>query len=380
MEWKILTNAKIVCTNEVIHGTLVMGDDGLIKEISHGNTSLTGALDCEGDYLLPGMVELHTDNLEKYFTPRPGVTWPSRSAVITHDAQVAAAGITSVFDAVSLGDIIPDSDRLKNLQSMIHALHEAREAKAYRADHFLHLRCEVSCESTLELFNTLVDEPMVKLVSIMDHSPGQRQFVKEAKYRQYYQGKYGLSEEQLQRFILRQKQASQRFSEPYRTAISSQCQQRHIPLASHDDATIEHVIESVEHNMAVAEFPTTVAAAKASHEKGLKVLMGAPNIVRGGSHSGNVAAAELAKEGVLDILSSDYYPSSLLDAAFRLADLDNDYDLPTAIRTVSDTPARSVGLIDRGQLSAGLLADVIRAKKDDHILIQHVWKQGKRVF
>ncbi len=381
MRQLVLGNARIVCLDEIVHGTLVVGADGLIESLSSSPTAVPDAVDCEGDYLVPGLVELHTDNLERYFTPRPGVDWPGRSAVVTHDAQIVAAGITSVFDALALGDVVHGSDRLRNLRLMIDALHDAEVEQIHRADHFLHLRCEVSFAGAFTLFESLVDHPLVRLVSVMDHSPGQRQFAREDKYREYYQGKYGFSDAQLDAFIARQIDASARYAEPYRTAIVAACRQRGIPVASHDDATLEHVAESSRHGMLVAEFPTTLEAARASHEAGLSVLMGAPNIVRGGSHSGNVAAAELARQGYLDILSSDYYPSSLLDAAFRLAALDNDYDLPAAIRTVSHTPARCAGLGDRGLISPGKRADLVRVRaKGSCPLIRQVWKRGERVF
>lgn len=380
MEQQVLTNAQVVLADEMVTGTVVIGADGTIADITTGRSQAPGAIDCDGDYLVPGMVELHTDNLEKYFTPRPGVTWPARSAVTTHDAQIVAAGITTVFDALSLGDVMQNSRRLDNLQTMVSALHSAENDRIHRADHFLHLRCEVSYEGTLELFESLVDHPLVRLISIMDHSPGQRQFAKEEKYREYYQGKYGMTDAELEQFIVRQKAASAQFSDSYRSTIVEGCRQRRIPVASHDDATVDHVQESASYNMAVAEFPTTVEAARASHDRGLSVLMGAPNIVRGGSHSGNVAAADLAGAGVLDILSSDYYPASLLDAAFKLVELDNDYDMPKAMRTVSTTPSRCVGLGDRGVIEQGKRADLIWVKRDTHPLIRQVWKQGQRVF
>jgi len=380
MDSLVLTNAKIVGSDAIIEGSLAVNTSGILHAVDPGDSRLPAAIDCLGDYLVPGMVELHTDNLEKHFNPRPGVKWPPRSAVVAHDNQIIAAGITSVFDAVAVGDIIESSHRIANLQGMVEAITDAREDNIYRADHFLHLRCEVSCESSWPCFQSLVHHPMVRLVSVMDHAPGQRQFVREEKYREYFQGKYHLTDQELDDFIVKQRAASARFSGPYRAAIAAHCHDHGIPLASHDDATREHVEESVAYQMSVAEFPTTVEAAKESHELGLQVMMGAPNIVRGGSHSGNVAAAELARLGVLDILSSDYYPSSLLDAAFMLASQDNDYSLPDAITTVSLTPANSVGLQDRGSLEVGKLADIVRVRVGAHPHIQQVWKRGQRVF
>src|SRR3546814_4378399 len=143
-----------------------------------------------------------------------------------------------------------------------------------------------------DLFNELVESPLVQLVSVMDHSPGQRQFVKLEKYREYYQGKYHLSDAEMEKFIERQIDNSKRYSDDYRRSIATQGRQRSLSLASHDDATLEHAEESASYGMSIAEFPTTVEAAAVSHRLGLSVLVGAPNVVRGGSHSGNVAATE----------------------------------------------------------------------------------------
>lgn len=377
---QILTNARVVTDSEVFLGTVAVRD-GLIHDVSQGLCTLPQAQNLEGDYLLPGLVELHTDNLEKYMNPRPGVDWPPESAVLAHDAQIVAAGITTVFDALAIGDVNPKGDRMRQLPIMQQAISHAEQRGHTRAEHRLHLRCELSHEKTLEVFSELVDNPLVQMVSVMDHSPGQRQFVKMEKYREYYQGKYHLSDAEMEAFIEKQVANSRRYSSEYRRSIAKECRERSLSLASHDDATLEHVKESAEYGMSIAEFPTTVEAAASSHQLGLKVLMGAPNIVRGGSHSGNVAAADLAARGVLDILSSDYYPASLLQAARRLADESEGYDLPRAIRTVSRTPAQAAGLHDRGEIRAGLRADLVRAHSHAKQFVVHqVWRGGRRVF
>lgn len=377
----LLTNARIVTEDEVFTGTLKI-HQGLISAIERGNTQAPGAQDCQGRYLIPGLVELHTDNLEKHFSPRPGVVWPSHSAVLTHDAQIVSSGITTVFDALSVGDVVDGSNRLAHLRTLIDALSETRQAGMLRADHLLHLRCEVSFGDSLALFQGLVDNPMLQLVSVMDHTPGQRQFVREDKYRQYYKGKYGLSDTEMDSFTRERKESARQHSDRNRRAIVAICQARGIPLASHDDATLAHVAESAGFGMCIAEFPTTLEAAEASHAQGLRVLMGAPNIVRGGSHSGNIAAAELATAGVLDILSSDYYPASMLDAAFRLAHMgDNDYDLARAIATVTSTPARCANLQDRGVIQPGKRADLVLVEPRGQLPVIHtVWREGERVY
>ncbi|MBU1285407.1 MAG: alpha-D-ribose 1-methylphosphonate 5-triphosphate diphosphatase [Gammaproteobacteria bacterium] len=377
---QILTNARIVTAEQEFVGTLVLRD-GLIAQVEEGVSGLPQAQNLGGDYLLPGLVELHTDNLEKYMSPRPGVDWPSASAVLTHDAQIASAGITTVFDALAIGDVNPRGKRMQQLPAMLEAIAGAAAAGHLRADHRLHLRCELCHPDTLAVFRDLVEHPLVQLVSVMDHSPGQRQFAREDKYREYYMGKYHLSETEMDDFVREQQANSIEFSDRHRRAIVADCHARGLSLASHDDATLAHVQESAGFDMSIAEFPTTLEAAKASHELGLKVLMGAPNIVRGGSHSGNIAAAELAQHGVLDILSSDYYPASLLQAALLLAGQDNGYDLPRAIATVSRVPAQAAGLDDRGEIRVGLRADLVHAQvHSGQAVIQQVWRQAKRVF
>jgi len=376
----VLSNAHIVTAEREFHGSLLLRD-GLIAAVDEGACQVPGAIDLGGDYLLPGLIELHTDNLEKHMSPRPGVDWPSMSAVLTHDAQIIAAGITTVFDALAIGDINPRGKRMQQLPAMLDAIAAANDAGHTRAEHRLHLRCELSHPDALAVFRDLVEHPLVQLVSVMDHSPGQRQFAKEEKYREYYMGKYHLSDAEMDTFIQEQKANSLAFSDRHRVAIVEDCHARGLSVASHDDATLEHVRESASFGMSIAEFPTTLEAARASHQLGLKVLMGAPNIVRGGSHSGNVAAAELAQQGVLDILSSDYYPSSLLQAALLLATQDNAYDLPRAIATVSRGPASAAGLDDRGEIRVGLRADLVQARvRDSQAVIQQVWRQAKRVF
>jgi len=383
---QILSNAQIVTADRVFIGTVVLRD-GLIADVQEGRSQLPQAQDLNGDYLLPGLVELHTDNLEKHMTPRPGVDWPSTSAVLAHDAQVIASGITTVFDALSIGDVNPKGKRMQQLPGMVEAIAQASASGLTRAEHRLHLRCEVCHPDTLGVYLELVQQPLVQLVSVMDHSPGQRQFALESKYREYYMGKYQLTLEQMNEFVVQQMANSPEYSERYRTAIVEDCVKRGLSVASHDDATLAHVEQSARFGMSIAEFPTTVEAAQGCHRLGMKVLMGAPNILRGGSHSGNVAAAELAKEGLLHILSSDYYPASMIQAAFALAaqskadEWANPCQLPQAIAMVSLAPAKAAGIDDRGEIRVGLRADLVQARTHGTLpVIQQVWRQAKRVF
>ena len=346
----IITNVNMVLENEVVKGSVELAD-GKIRSVCDTPSQLPEAINGEDGWLMPGLIELHTDNLEKYFSPRPKVNWPARSAMAAHDAQLVAAGVTTVLDAMALGDLRDGGARHENLDKMIKTVIESEQQGVNRAQHLLHLRCEVPHQSTLEILSAYVDLPQVKLVSLMDHAPGQRQFVNIQKYREYYQGKFGINDIEMGHFEAEQRANSERWSLPNRHKISQLCRDNKISMASHDDATYDHVSESQSLGMAIAEFPTTIEAAKASHKLGLKVMMGAPNIVRGGSHSGNIAAHELAALGVLDILSSDYYPASLLDAIFKVAeDETNPFDLAKSVQLSTYNPATALGLNDRGSI------------------------------
>ncbi|WP_312817116.1 alpha-D-ribose 1-methylphosphonate 5-triphosphate diphosphatase [Atlantibacter subterraneus] len=377
----IINNVKLILENEVVDGSIDI-NDGVITHYADSHSRLPGALDGEGGWLLPGLIELHTDNLDKFFTPRPKVDWPAHSAMSSHDALMVASGITTVLDAVALGDVRDGGDRLENLEKMINAVEHSQRRGVNRAEHRLHLRCELPHHTTLPLFEQLMHREPVTLVSLMDHSPGQRQFANREKYREYYQGKYQLNDHDMACYEEEQLALAERWSQPNREAIAAHCRARNIALASHDDATAEHVLESHQLGSVIAEFPTTFDAAQASRQHGMSVLMGAPNIVRGGSHSGNVAAHALAQAGLLDILSSDYYPASLLDAAFRVAlDEGNAFTLPQAIHLVTRNPARALNLDDRGVIGEGKRADLVLAHwHGEHVHIGNVWRQGKQVF
>jgi len=374
----VFSNARIVLGDRVMHGT-VQVRDGRIAALATGGTMLPGAIDLEGDFLLPGLVELHTDNLEKHFSPRPGVQWPSQPAAHSHDAQIASAGITTTLDAIAIGDLHARPERAERLAEAVRAIERGVEDGTLRAEHHLHLRCEICCADVIEMLDGFAAHPLVKLVSLMDHTPGQRQFVNIDKFRTYYMGRYGYSAAEMDDFIERRTADQRRYGEAHRAAIVGICRERGHTIASHDDATRAHVEEAAASGAVISEFPTTIEAAAASHEHGLAVLMGAPNLVLGGSHSGNVSAMRLASEGLLDILSSDYVPSSLLQGVFLLHR--EGMNLPDAVAKASRNPARMVGLDDRGEIAEGKRADLLRVRETPHgPIVRTVWREGQRII
>ncbi|UWU14199.1 alpha-D-ribose 1-methylphosphonate 5-triphosphate diphosphatase [Rhizobium sullae] len=373
----VLSNARIVLEDEIVDGSLLIRD-GKINDISKGNSA--NGEDFEGDYLIPGLVELHTDHLEGHYSPRPGLRWHKTAAIQAHDAQIVTSGITTVFDCLRMGADEDGGFEHGEMREMADAIQKAEREGRLRAEHLIHLRCEVSADNVLEHFADFENDPYVRLVSLMDHAPGQRQFQTMDQYVFYYQKKRGLSDEEFARFIEKRLNESARNSTPHRNAIAEVCKARGITVASHDDATLAHVDEAMENGVRLAEFPTSFDAAKASHTHGMSVLMGAPNVVRGKSHSGNIAARDLAERGVLDVLSSDYVPLSLLYAPFILADELETISLPKAIAMVTATPARTVSLNDRGRIETGLRADLVRVFRDEGVPVtRSVWREGRRV-
>lgn len=375
---RVLARARIVTRDEVFVGSLRV-EGGVITGLDEGPVAPRSAEDCEGDYLVPGVVELHTDVLERHARPRPGVAWPDVAAVVAHDAQLVSAGITTVLDSLAVGYVIDSGIRPRDPRPLIDAIRRAREAGALRAEHLLHLRCEISTEHVLQDFEPFAGDPMVQLVSLMDHTPGQRQFVSLAKYREYNQGRYGLSDAQMDALVAKRREDQARYGERHRAAIVALCQKHGHPLASHDDATCAHVEEAAQEGVVIAEFPTTGEAAAAARDFGMAILGGAPNVVCGGSHSGNIAAAELQMLGLLDIVSSDYVPASALHAAFCLHGR-HAVPLTEAVAKVSATPARRVGLDDRGEIAPGQRADLVRVRLiGDVPVVRGVWRSGVRI-
>ena len=375
----ILANATLVLETEVLRGSMRLAE-GRIADIAEGGTIPPGAVDCGGDLVLPGLIELHTDNLERHIEPRPKVAWPHLPAIVAHDAELASTGITTVFDALRVGSLVSSGKTGSGeyARSMANEILELRREGALKISHFLHLRAEVCSETLVEELAKFGPEDQIGIVSLMDHTPGQRQFRDLSKLKDYYTGKYGLSEADWADHVTTQKAIRDRLGDIHETAVVTEARRYGAVLASHDDTTADQVATSAAHGVHFAEFPTTVEAATACRAHGIKVMMGGPNLVRGGSHSGNVAAKELAEAGLLDILSSDYVPSSLLSGALFLGDLWG--DVARGVATVTRAPAEATGLADRGALRLGLRADVIRlARIGRAAALRGVWVAGHRV-
>ncbi|MCC1491339.1 alpha-D-ribose 1-methylphosphonate 5-triphosphate diphosphatase [Cognatishimia sp. F0-27] len=373
-----LANARLVLEDRVLHGSVTI-EGGVICDITEGDRVPAGARDCDGDLVLPGLVELHTDNVERHIEPRPNVDWPHLPALIAHDAELASTGITTVFDAMRVGSIHGGKGRyIDYARQLADELLAARAGGLFKISHFLHLRAEICSETLLDELATFGTDDRVGIVSLMDHTPGQRQFRDLSVLKQYVAKKRGMDDGEFAAHVDTLLALQQRFGAKHQTGAVVEAQRLGAVLASHDDTTAEQVTVSAQNGVGFAEFPTTVEAAEACRSLGIAIMMGAPNLIRGGSHSGNVAAEDLAKADLLDIVSSDYVPSALLLSAFRLATLWG--DLPRAVATVSRNPARAARLDDRGALMIGARGDVIRVQEAGQTpILRGVWSQGKQV-
>ncbi|WP_341368609.1 alpha-D-ribose 1-methylphosphonate 5-triphosphate diphosphatase [Yoonia sp. BS5-3] len=377
-EETILANAKIILSDEVVTGSLKI-KDGQIADIAQGTVVPAGAINCAADFVCPGLIELHTDNLERHMTPRPKVDWPHREAIVAHDRELAGTGITTVFDAIRVGSILSGSKGYgKYARQMADEILQMRAAGALKISHHIHLRAEICSETLADELAEFGEADRVGIVSLMDHTPGQRQFRDLSKFEDYVCGKHNLDRDGFTEYVQFLYGLQDQYGKVHEAAAVAAAKRYGATLASHDDTTADQVAASKAHGVTLAEFPTTVEAAEACHTSGIATIMGAPNLVRGGSHSGNVAAHELARLDRLDILSSDYVPAALLMGAVRVAQLWDDW--AKGIATVTANPARHVQLADRGVIEIGKRADIIRfSVLDDMPVVRSVWSEGRQV-
>jgi alpha-D-ribose 1-methylphosphonate 5-triphosphate diphosphatase len=377
MSEAVFTNLTLVLADTVVAGSLA-ASGGRITGIDSAPSRAAAAIDLHGDLLIPGIIDLHTDNLERQVQPRINARWPSRSAMIAHDAQCAGAGVTTVFDSFCVGDLGFEEDRKRTFVEGVADLDALTDAGLLKSEHLIHLRCELPAPDMETLFDPYAEHPRLSLVSLMDHSPGIGQWGDITRFRALLR-RDGLTDPEIDAQLEQHRVGRQRWRGPNKRAVLDRMKGRPIALASHDDRTAEEVAENAADGIRIAEFPVSMEAARAARAYGMEIIAGAPNIVRGGSHSGNVAAADLLRARTVDAFASDYVPASLLEAAV-LATTITDIALPQAIALVTDRPARMAGLADRGRIAVGLSADLVRVRLHEGMpIVRGVWRCGERV-
>lgn len=376
----VLANARLVLDDRVVVGTVVHAH-GVIRDVREGRSAVAGAVDLDGDLLAPGLIELHTDNLEKHLVPRPNVIWPNPlAAALAHDAQMVAAGVTTVCDALFVGGYEVENDSRRDLlPNMVEAVERGSAGGLFRADHRLHLRCELTDPDLSDRLAPYVSRTSVALASLMDHTPGQRQWRDTALLKRFMIGE-GLAPADADALIERRMTDGARAAKANWPKAVALFRERGIRIASHDDTTEADVAQAQAAGCTICEFPTSLEAARAARAAGLGTVGGAPNVVRGGSHAGGVSVAELAADGALDALSSDYVPASLLQAVERLT-REPGLELHEAFALATSRPAAMLGLDDRGRIAPALRADLVRLRfVDGTPVVRSVTVAGRSVM
>lgn len=372
-----LSNARIVTPEGVVDGSLAMAD-GVITAIDSGATAR--GEDCEGDWLIPGIIDIHTDNLERHFYPRPNIDWDPVSAAIVHDGLCISVGVTTVYDSMSVGSFGDAAARTPdNLHRLTAGLHTAAVGGMLKADHKIHWRCEAPSDVLADWLPALAEQPLTGLFSLMDHTPGQRQYRNAGRFFTMWRNQ-GLSDADIEARMAERAERVARNDARNRRFVAGIAHGMGLPLASHDDETAAHIDDAASHGVTIAEFPVTAEAAEAARAHGMCVIMGGPNLIRGGSYSGNVPASELIESGMHIGFASDYVPRSLVECAFALANGRWGLPIERAVDTVTGAPARAMRLHDRGALLPGRRGDVVRVRQQHgQVMVRGVWVQGERV-
>lgn len=372
----VLKNARIVTPTEVVAGSILIRD-GKIASIDPGPAAV--GEDLGGDVLMPGVIDLHTDTLEKHYFPRPNIDWSPTSAAITHDGCILSVGVTTVFNSLSIGSYNTSAARAEdNTRRLVEGLLEARREGLLKADHRLHWRCETTADDLPARLEPLADHPLTALFSLMDHTPGQRQYRNLEKHTANWRAG-GMTEAAVAERLAGARERQARNADRHRRFVAELARSRGVPLASHDDEDAAHIDEAADLGATIAEFPVTEAAARRAQARGMAIVMGGPNLIRGGSYSGNVRAADLAAERLIDVFASDYVPRSLIECAFQIARAPFGWSLAQGVALVTAAPAAATGLTDRGQIAPGLRADLVRVREAGGLpTVRGVWVEGAR--
>lgn len=368
-----LSNARVVTADRVIENGSVTIEEGRIAEVRDGGAGE----DMGGRYLLPGLIDLHCDAIEKVFEPRPGVMMPMDYALETADRMSLAAGILTPFYSLSFSENELGTRNPRLAAELVRAIVLRRDGSL--ADGRIHTRYEITDKSSHALLAELIEEGLVDLLSFMDHTPGQGQFHSIEAYAGFLAKNYHYDDQKIREIIEHKYEARESGADRV-GVLAAEARKRGIPMAGHDDDSAERIRLMKELGGTISEFPVNEPTARAAQEAGLGTVFGAPNLVRGASQSGNMKALDAVRADVCDCLCADYVPNSMLVAAFRIPEW-TDWALPQAVALVSKNPARLGGLDDRGEIKTGLRADLIAVEIVRGVpQVTGAWVQGRRVF
>jgi len=377
MNRQLLTNATVVLADEVRENLAVLIEDGKIAALDPASSAGATVIDLADHVLIPGMVDLHCDALEKELEPRPGVHFPFDFACAQADKRNAAAGITTVFHSLSFANRefgVRNNETAAALGRSIHAW----QAHAL-VDNRFHARFEVTDTTAVPILSALMEDGVIDLISFMDHSPGQGQFRDVESFRKFLANAYKADDAELDEIMQRKAEAAKGAMERMRE-LAALAQAKGVAIASHDDDSAAKVELVSELGASISEFPINLETAQAARSHGIATLFGAPNILRGKSQSGNMRALDAVLAGVADCLCGDYSPAALLPATFKLPEV-ADISLAHAVKLVTRNPARAAGLADRGEIAPGQRADLVAVRQVGGLpQADHVWSRGTLVL
>lgn len=374
-----LSNATLVGPDAVYSGAIRIAD-GRIEEITRDPVD-GEAIDCQGMLLTPGLIDMHGDMIEQELEPRAQVHFPTDVALNALDLRLAASGVTTAYAAVSFAAGTSKGQRRSydHTSDVIRALDAARPR--LRVDHKVHARFDITFQDALAVVEALIEDGTVDLVSLMDHTPGQGQYRDIERFARQLAYARGIEQGQAEQLVADKIADRARPAEVIAATlrdIADLCARSGVPMASHDDDTPEKVELMAGLGVRISEFPVTEDAAAACRAHGLVTAMGAPNALRGQSYSGNLSARQAHALGHLDILAADYHPAALMPALLILAETDP-RGLPGAVAMATDTPARALGLSDRGRLEPGLRADLAVFDPSSAGRCLAVWSAGRLI-
>ncbi|MEA3405379.1 MAG: alpha-D-ribose 1-methylphosphonate 5-triphosphate diphosphatase [Pseudomonadota bacterium] len=373
-----ITNANLVLENDILEQASLLIENGVISAINPEQVPDNAqSINAHGQTLMPGMVDLHCDALEKEVEPRPNVHFPLDFACAQADKRNAAAGITTVFHALSFANEelgVRNNQFAKDIAESVHQFQPHA-----LVDNRVHCRYEITDPTGLPILMELMEKQSMHLVSLMDHTPGQGQFKDLAAYKAYFGKSYQKSEEELDELIAKKQQQAEGAMERVELLVKK-AHENGISVASHDDDCVERVDTMTALGVDISEFPINLETAQYAREKGMKTIMGAPNILRGKSQSGSMRALDAVNAGVCDCLCADYAPAALIVAVFKLPTI-SALSLPQAVQLVTKNPAEAAKLNDRGVIEVGKRADLISvANLDGLVQVSEVFVAGVSTF
>jgi len=381
-----LSNLQIVLPDRVLERGSLFIEDGCIADVVAGpapSAESAAVLNADSLIAIPGIVDLHGDMLEREIEPRPAARFPTDMALLELDKRLAAAGVTTAFAAVGFWGYETNKKKMRSeerAREIVNTVNDMRDTLL--ADFYVHARYEITTPSVASALSELIAEGRVHLVSLMNHTPGQGQYRDFDRYFDFIAKWRNVPREAVEAEFQKRMARVERVADrmwPVAGQIAGQATERGIPLASHDDDTADKVAQVIRLGATISEFPVTLEAAREAQRYGLRTIMGAPNALRGGSHSGNLSALEAIEAGVVDVLASDYHPGSLLHAALALAETDT-MPLHEAVKLISQNPAAAVGLDDRGSIEVGRSADLVLVEMGERPRVRGTLRRGLPIY